>query len=260
MKYDIIGDVHGQAQLLERLLKKLGYQPDLTGAWFHPQRKALFVGDLINKGPEVKRTVKIVRRMVDGGYAETIIGNHELAWIEGEEDRISSTIRSYQNDPGQFKSDLEWIRTLPFFLEKEEIRIVHAYWDKNAIRQIIFWESRNSFDQLNDQEPYRMATSLLTNGPQYQVSTDEGIMHDQFQKSRMKLRWWNIDLPLYGLKEKPLFFGHYCLLNGPEVAQGNICCLDTCNDQILQLAAYRWNGEKELKTENLIVVTQQASL
>jgi hypothetical protein len=254
MKYDIIGDVHGQAELLESLLKKLGYQSDLTGAWFHSQRKALFVGDLINRGPEIKRTVKIVRQMVDGGYAEAVVGNHELAWIEGMEVRFSATIISYQNDLEQLKSDFKWIRSLPFFIEKKGIRIVHAYWDYHAINHIIHWEALEENKRSDFQEAYRKSIWLLTNGPYYQVSAEEGITQNQIQKSRMKLRWWNIDVPLYGIKEKPLFFGHYCLVDGPEIAQGNICCLDACSYKPNVLAAYRWAGETELKAENLIVV------
>ena len=62
--FDIIGDVHGHAALLEKLLRKLGYVK-YGKTWGHPDgRIAVFTGDLINRGPEQVETVKLVRRMV----------------------------------------------------------------------------------------------------------------------------------------------------------------------------------------------------
>ena len=82
MAYDIIGDIHGQAGKLEALLRTLGYR-DTAGAWRHPERQAIFVGDFIDRGPAQVRSVHIVRRMVDAGAALAVMGNHELnaiAW------------------------------------------------------------------------------------------------------------------------------------------------------------------------------------
>lgn len=50
MAYDIIGDVHGHASALAALLTRLGYR-ETRGAWRHPDRQAIFVGDLIDRGP-----------------------------------------------------------------------------------------------------------------------------------------------------------------------------------------------------------------
>jgi hypothetical protein len=49
MKLDIIGDIHGRFQTLERLFKKLGYAGD-RGVWKHEERVALFLGDYIDRG------------------------------------------------------------------------------------------------------------------------------------------------------------------------------------------------------------------
>ena len=51
--YDIIGDIHGHADQLEALLSELGYRPS-GGAHRHPHRQAVFVGDLIDRGPAQK--------------------------------------------------------------------------------------------------------------------------------------------------------------------------------------------------------------
>ena len=46
--YDIIGDVHGQADMLKELLRQIGYTTK-NGVYSHPERKAVFVGDFINR-------------------------------------------------------------------------------------------------------------------------------------------------------------------------------------------------------------------
>ena len=82
MSYDIIGDVHGHADKLESLLAKLGYSRS-NGCWRHPRRKAIFLGDFIDRGPCQLRSVEIPRRMVAEGAALAVMGNHEfnaIAW------------------------------------------------------------------------------------------------------------------------------------------------------------------------------------
>src|SRR5208282_4719834 len=74
---DVIGDVHGQFDRLIALLKHLGYRQS-AGAWRHPGRRAIFLGDLIDRGPKQLATVDLVRRMVDAGTARCVMGNHEL--------------------------------------------------------------------------------------------------------------------------------------------------------------------------------------
>lgn len=76
MKFDIIGDIHGYALELVRLLKKLGYVYD-NGFYEHPEpdRKAIFVGDFIDRGPKIRETLSIVKAMVDNGTAKAVMGN-----------------------------------------------------------------------------------------------------------------------------------------------------------------------------------------
>lgn len=66
--YDIIGDIHGHVEALQALLLKLGYR-ERNGAWRHPERTAIFVGDLIDRGPHQIETVRLVRDMVEAGAA-----------------------------------------------------------------------------------------------------------------------------------------------------------------------------------------------
>ncbi len=82
MAYDIIGDIHGQADKLHALLAHMGYE-DRGGAYRHPSRTAIFVGDFIDKGPQQVESVMIVRNMVRANTAQAVMGNHEfnaIAW------------------------------------------------------------------------------------------------------------------------------------------------------------------------------------
>lgn len=86
--FDFIGDVHGCCDELEALLKQLGYEPfTIDGqnpewgsiGYRHPAgRKAVFVGDLVDRGPRVLDTVGIVRNMIVGGAAYCVPGNHDM--------------------------------------------------------------------------------------------------------------------------------------------------------------------------------------
>ena len=84
--FDIIGDVHGCFDELVTLLKRLGYRfetrADAAGGTdfsvTHPQgRKAVFVGDLVDRGPGVAKVLKLVMSMAEDGAALCVAGNHE---------------------------------------------------------------------------------------------------------------------------------------------------------------------------------------
>lgn len=75
--YDLIGDIHGHADALQRLLAKLGYTRQ-KGAYRHPDRQVVFLGDFIDRGPRIRETLEIVRPMIDSGAALSVMGNHEL--------------------------------------------------------------------------------------------------------------------------------------------------------------------------------------
>ena len=79
--FDIIGDVHGCLDELVSLLEKLGYE---VGGLRRRGRRcgirraaAVFLGDLVDRGPDVPRVLRLVMAMVDDGTALCVPGNHE---------------------------------------------------------------------------------------------------------------------------------------------------------------------------------------
>jgi protein phosphatase len=80
--FDIIGDVHGCFDELMQLLADLGYQKNDAGAFQPPDgRKAVFVGDLVDRGPKIPETVRLAKDMVDAGYAFCVPGNHDIKFM-----------------------------------------------------------------------------------------------------------------------------------------------------------------------------------
>ncbi|MDA1027326.1 MAG: metallophosphoesterase, partial [Planctomycetota bacterium] len=80
---DFIGDLHGHATRLDELLIRLEYEW-IDGIPRHRNRTAIFLGDYVDRGPEIRRTLETVRGMVDRGDAVALMGNHEynaIAWF-----------------------------------------------------------------------------------------------------------------------------------------------------------------------------------
>jgi polynucleotide kinase-phosphatase len=101
--FDVIGDVHGCCDELEELLTRLGYEaaayapgmPALIAgpAYAHPEgRKAVFLGDLVDRGPRILDTVRLVANMVAHGSALCVPGNHDVKLVKklrGKDVRIT---------------------------------------------------------------------------------------------------------------------------------------------------------------------------
>ncbi|WP_321346701.1 metallophosphoesterase [Halopseudomonas oceani] len=152
--YDIIGDVHGCAHTLERLLELIGYRVQ-AGVWRHPQRKALFLGDIIDRGPRIREALHIVHGMVEAGEAQCIMGNHEfnaLCWetrapagsgreyLRDHNERhlrlIGDTLEQFAPWPQEWCEFVEWFAQLPLFLDFGLFRMVHACWDARLIQPL----------------------------------------------------------------------------------------------------------------------------
>lgn len=142
--FDIIGDIHGCAMSLVLLLGRLGYELN-HGVYRHPSRQAIFLGDVIDRGPAIRNSLNIIRAMVEQGAAQMIIGNHELHAIAyqrlkglGEttsDHLIKQTLLEFKDHESEWDSHVEWFQTLPVFIELPGCRVVHACWDEEMIRQ-----------------------------------------------------------------------------------------------------------------------------
>ncbi len=300
--YDIIGDVHGHAPLLKKLLLQLGYKKTEQG-YKHADRKAVFVGDFINRGPEIRKTVRIIRKMVENQNALAVIGNHEvnaiiynLKFKKGEPlvksprknfMPLFKTLNEYIDHEEEWTDNLRWFRTLPLFLDLDEIRVVHACWSEPAIRFLRNNLAEGKIKKSVFREIYRNPKSelsqsiwVLTKGIDFKLPGDLRIINNKGVSPRtFRMKWWEdphnktfeemsfeskFVLPSYTIpleiipninpyaSEAPIvFFGHYCRYNGPHIITPNVCCVDSCVAGNKILSAYSWKGEKTLNELHL---------
>ena len=222
MNYDIIGDVHGHADKLEALLRKLGYQ-HRAGAWRKAGHTAVFVGDLIDNGPGQLRTLELVRAMVDQQCALVTMGNHEfnaIAYATQDPHRGGGYyLRPHiQNHNLQHKAFLaqvghrsarhtewiDWFRTIPLWLELDGVRIVHACWHEPSIEAIR--KSLGGGNQLTDE--FLVNAHKLNDQPRCPAVHDavetllKGLEVDlpggtsfidahNIRRYRTRVRWWH---------------------------------------------------------------------
>jgi predicted kinase len=112
--FDIIGDVHGCCDELEELLQQLGYVKGDGHAWHHPAgRRAIFVGDLVDRGPRIADTLKTVMTMSRAGAALCVPGNHDMKLkrkLEGREVAVAhgleQSIAELEAEPAEFRADV----------------------------------------------------------------------------------------------------------------------------------------------------------
>ncbi len=113
--FDIIGDIHGCLSETLTLLNKLGYS--VEGTRDAPQvtapegRRALFLGDLVDRGPDSPGVLKLVMHMVESGSALCVPGNHDIKLmrhLQGKQVKVShglaETIAQLETESEDFKS------------------------------------------------------------------------------------------------------------------------------------------------------------
>ncbi len=217
--YDVVGDVHGHHDVLVRLLARMGYD-ESHGVWRHPTRKAVFLGDLIDRGAHQVETIRLVQRMVAVGEAQIVLGNHEynaVAYATEWPDRPGSYARPHDEknrrqhhrflEETEFGSDLhrelvEWFCTIPLWLELElngqRLRVVHACWNDGEMEVL-----RGALDRgLTLNESAVLATStrgsreyealeLVLKGPEIDMGGRVYLDKGQHERRRARLRWWN---------------------------------------------------------------------
>ncbi|HEX8432420.1 MAG TPA: polynucleotide kinase-phosphatase, partial [Longimicrobium sp.] len=117
--FDIIGDVHGCRGELVLLLQKLGYEVEITtsaeGATEYavrpPEgRKAVFVGDLVDRGPDTPGVLRLVMGMVEAGTALCVPGNHDVKLVRALRGKnvqarhgLAESLEQLAREPAEFR-------------------------------------------------------------------------------------------------------------------------------------------------------------
>ena len=149
--YDLIGDIHGHSIALEEWLVYFGYER-LGKGYKHPERTLIFLGDLIDRGPDIRRVIEIARSMVYSGAAVAIIGNHEFNAIcyhtqnpqTGEPYRAHNADNTRQHEKtlaafpsySEMQELIAWFQNLPLWFEIRQFRAVHACWHADSIQRL----------------------------------------------------------------------------------------------------------------------------
>lgn len=126
---DIIGDVHGEIESLRALLDVLGYSADGSHS---DGRHLVFVGDLVDRGPDSVGVVQLVSDLVAAGTAQCLMGNHELNILRGER-RAGNSWFFDNTDSATQHTLVSFFEPLPVALERPGLRIVHACWHTHSI-------------------------------------------------------------------------------------------------------------------------------
>lgn len=148
---DIIGDIHGCAQTLTKLLERMDYRY-IDGCYRHRNRAVVFLGDIVDRGPHIREALDVVYSMVDRNAAVCIMGNHEYNAVgyctpapdglgrrylrehNAHHNRlIAETLEQFAAYPVEWREYIEWFTNLPLFYETGDFRVVHACWDQALI-------------------------------------------------------------------------------------------------------------------------------
>lgn len=262
--YDIIGDIHGHARQLVALLEKLGYQRR-NGHYRHDQRQAIFVGDLIDRGPQIPETLRLARTMVEDGAALCVLGNHEynaLRWAARLREHSEKnfwqhrvTLKAFADDPDAWRSYLNWFLTWPVVLDLPELRVVHACWDVGAVAKLGGCADLNE-RALSDNKLDHLVCALVKGE---ETPLPPGCFHvdaEGIRRPVIRKRWW-LD-GSYPAAAPPVFFGHNWMPpdEKPRTLAHNVACLDYSVALGGPLVAYRWSGESKLSAENFVMTSQ----
>ncbi len=221
--YDLIGDIHGCAKTLERLLSTLGYRLQ-AGVWRHAHRQVIFLGDLVDRGPRIRETLHLVRDMVSAGQALCIMGNHEfnaLGWstpaapgstrqfVREHTPRharlIRETLQQFDAYPAEWQAFLDWFYALPLFIDAGRFRVVHACWDDSLIESLRAQFADGCIDEHFVQAAAEHGSFASTVFDRLLRGTDMRLPHgmtltsdDGFTRSHFRTKFWEEDPQTYG--------------------------------------------------------------
>ena len=213
--WDVIGDIHGHAGELVKLLHHLGYEQSDTG-YCHPSRKVVFLGDFIDGGEHLaqhRQVLGIVMNMVRGGHARAVMGNHEFNALayhtqhngsylrersDKNRDQHRAFLNEYDDDDDARREVLEFFFELPMWLEADGFRAIHACWDQQKIDYMKTLAPDGLLtpdllvDACREGSLAYHAVEVLLKG--FEVQLKKGItFRDKkgYERSAVRVSWWN---------------------------------------------------------------------
>ncbi len=237
--YDIIGDVHGCATELDALLREMDYRVDeSSGAYAHPTRQAVFVGDLVDRGDDQLGVLRTVKRMVDSGSAQIVMGNHEfnaIAYDTPHPEEAGDFLRPHseknlhqhrafleQLDADTRVEMLDWFMSFPLWLDLGELRIIHACWHEPSMRVVEDalganrFRSRDQFVRATAKDdPLYDAIEVLLKGPEINLTSHGQPWYydkDGHARSNARVAWWRNEATT--LRELSVMDGNFTTVDG----------------------------------------------
>ena len=211
--YDVIGDIHGHADALRRLLNKLGYV-QMNGVFRHTVRRAIFVGDFVDRGPEQREVIAIARAMCVNGAACAVLGNHEfnaIAWATPDDTggflrphseknlkQHEEFLRQLDEGSPEYFEALQWFRVLPVWLDCMDFRVIHACWHHPSIAVLkSCLNNRNCFSEegfcraaQRGSDAY-CAAEILIKGPEERLPSGIFFLDkDGHKREEVRIKWW----------------------------------------------------------------------
>ncbi|MBV7434842.1 metallophosphoesterase [Cardiobacteriaceae bacterium TAE3-ERU3] len=285
MIYDIIGDIHGQADKLKGLLQQLGYRHN--GQYFVPpaNHQALFIGDFIDRGGKELETLQIVFAMLDAGVAQAVMGNHEYnALAYATLDKVAndgSYLREHKESnhkqhkaflrEAPFGSELHqfWLQRfyeLPLWIETEEACFVHACWDSDsmAVLKPLLTKKHCLTPQAlqatgQKRTPAFDALENVLKGIEMQLP--DGIRFKDkngISRSRMRMKWW-MDRHDKTLREVSMA-APSDLAQVPEDVPVPVVDFELKTDKPVFIGHYWAHGEPAILSEQVVCVDYSAAL
>jgi hypothetical protein len=170
---DIVGDVHGELDALMSLLAAAGYDEE----GLHPDGRALvFVGDLVDRGPDSPGVVGLVRKLIQAGRAQAILGNHELNllrgerkqgndWFWGEGTHHDAKFAPFVSaHPDEREDMLTFFGSLPLMLSRSDLRVTHAAWHSPSVARLEVVGDSDGFDSLFQRLDAEADSTLIAGG------------------------------------------------------------------------------------------------
>lgn len=213
---DVIPDIHGQIGKLRAALAALDWRRSPAG-WVHPEpgRSIVFLGDFIDRGPDNRAVIRLVRELMDSGKARAVMGNHELNAVHfhtthpatGEPLRAHSRKNLHQHQsflaefpPGarETREAVAWMRGLPLLIETDGFRAVHACWARGTVEAL---RAHTATAVLTEDQVIRAAdrddllfrlVETITKGPEHALPAGVSFADkDGTRRDHVRARWWN---------------------------------------------------------------------